>query len=887
MPSPSAYGDAILIADPSLNGGAIAAGLRALRLIVVEVTPELLASRALAESPRAILLDVDLPGALDAAERARELLSSAPPEIFCLGDLLRAAELGATRASGRAFGRPIDVNAVIAAVAGVVAPFSSGERSPPSFGPFRPTLPPRPSESEPPPPVSELPSSGESMEVLPPSLGAPQSQLFPNELSPELQRILGAAEERVATQNRPSSAPSFPSPDDELDMLLPPELLAALDEPLDPEEEGSGTGSGGGSTSAVRHPTGASGSHVSAVDKTASGEGTARRSLGSEPGHEGRTPVSAMYVEGRTPVSAMYVEGRTPVSAMHVEGRTPVSAMHVEGRASSSSAVTEPRAMVSVAAAEVGRATSPAVSAPLSSDALDARGPTTPTLQAAAPSLLLDEPRRPEPPPLPRRRAITPAPSSALVATPFFGAASSPSREGREGREARDTGALDSPISPLLPTVPASLPRTPVAPLIRDGGLPLRAPSPAIDGGAASRSLPPSLLALPTLTDVVFADRRGFGITPVSGIEAVTTRAAASPAGSDVALREHPSAVSPPVALGEGDVIAALARAVATRATGALTLGAEPDLRRVVLHDGDIVTAASSAPEETLVAFLTARGDLPREVSARLASRLPPQGRHAGAALIAHGHLGQDDLWPVLRAHAEWLIGRAIVSDMGTWELDPEPPGRLKAEPNVFGGATGAEVLVEQIRRVVPPDVALRRLGGAGARLAEGPRAMLIAECALRRDEEALARGAPGRSVAEILRGAEPEIANVLYALVALGALTALASPAPAPTKPEEGADPLDAEAIRQRVRARLDLVEDGDYFALLGVSPAATGYEIRRAYLDLRRSFEPSRVLTAQTADLAPDMRLIAEVLDEAYDILRDPHRRDRYRKAIEAGPP
>jgi len=45
--------------------------------------------------------------------------------------------------------------------------------------------------------------------------------------------------------------------------------------------------------------------------------------------------------------------------------------------------------------------------------------------------------------------------------------------------------------------------------------------------------------------------------------------------------------------------------------------------------------------------------------------------------------------------------------------------------------------------------------------------------------------------------------------------------------------------------------------------------------------------VLTAATADLAPDVRLVAEVLDEAYEILREPHRRDRYRRAIEAGPP
>jgi curved DNA-binding protein CbpA len=82
-------------------------------------------------------------------------------------------------------------------------------------------------------------------------------------------------------------------------------------------------------------------------------------------------------------------------------------------------------------------------------------------------------------------------------------------------------------------------------------------------------------------------------------------------------------------------------------------------------------------------------------------------------------------------------------------------------------------------------------------------------------------------------------------------------------------------------------LVEDGDYFALLGVARGATGYEVKRAYLELRRAFEPARVLTAQTADLVNDVKTIVEVLDEAYEILREPNRRERYRKAIEAGPP
>lgn len=336
----------------------------------------------------------------------------------------------------------------------------------------------------------------------------------------------------------------------------------------------------------------------------------------------------------------------------------------------------------------------------------------------------------------------------------------------------------------------------------------------------------------------------------------------------------------------EGDALRAIARAVGSRWSGALALGPERVKRRIVLQDGDILTAGSASDDETLVAFLVGRGDLPKDVGARIAAKIQPFGRHAGAALIAHGHLGQEDLWPVLRAHAEWIIGKAIGLDEGTAALEPEPPGRLRAEPSVFGGSTGAEVVVEAARRVIPPAEALRRLGGKNARIAEGSRASLLIECALKPEEEELVRRAAGKRVGELMTDPESEIASVLIALSALSVIEIL-TPSLPDDAPRSEVDPLDVEALRQRVRARLSLVEEGDYFSLLGVSRDATGYEVRRAYIELRRSFEPSRVLTASTADLGPDLRTLIEVLDEAYEILREPRRRDRYRRAIEAGPP
>jgi hypothetical protein len=222
--------------------------------------------------------------------------------------------------------------------------------------------------------------------------------------------------------------------------------------------------------------------------------------------------------------------------------------------------------------------------------------------------------------------------------------------------------------------------------------------------------------------------------------------------------------------------------------------------------------------------------------------------------------------------------------------LEPEPPGRLRSEPSVFAASTGPEIFVELVRRAVPPEEALEELGGDASRIGDGPNHGLLAECNLpAHDAELLAR-ARGGSIADMLaRAPDAEIVSALHALALLGVVDVVPAPDFARAPPAAGAGEiaaLDEEAIRARVRARLELVEEGDYFAVLGVSRDATSYEIRRAFVELRRAFEPSRILTPRLVDLAGDVKKIAVVLDEAYEILRDGARRERYRRAIEARP-
>jgi hypothetical protein len=382
----------------------------------------------------------------------------------------------------------------------------------------------------------------------------------------------------------------------------------------------------------------------------------------------------------------------------------------------------------------------------------------------------------------------------------------------------------------------------------------------------------------------------GAGISTTGGSEARSDAAYTpiSPGDAGPAARSMEAAF--PNVLGPGDALRVVGRAIASRTTGSLCVTSTDAELRVVFREGDVLICASTAADETLLAFLGTRGDLPRETVRRLAPKFPAFGRHAGAALVARGYLGQDQMWPTLRAHAEWLLARVLQTSSARLTVERQPAGRLAGEPSVFGGSTGAEVFVDVVRRIVSTEDAIQRLGGLGSRIGVGPAAQLLAECALVDADTERLRAAAGRTLRSVVDEVpEGDLATVVFALEQLGVLEvmkAVGEGSPEDAEVSPGAAAIDADAIRERVRARMQLVEDGDYFAVLGVARDATGYEVRRAFLELRRAFDPSRILTHDVVDLAEDVRRITGVLEEAYEILKDPARRERYRSAIETGP-
>lgn len=825
------------MSDASAEAERLTVALKSRGYTTVDVPLGLLSARVSVQRPALILCDADAPGVLDVVATICHA-SVAPPTVVFLGapdGVLDSAPEHVQTYARAVFRRPVEVYALLRKVEALIgAPPEepmNGSLVQPSRTPVlvaaarkpymvdashhdQGSAPPHASRltSAPPPPATPPPPTlnwqrpnsqhAAPLSMLPDEPPAQANQEIPlSHISPELAALLHEAEQRLEAQPLRDLQRQRLSPEAEIDAVLPPDVLASLDEPLDDDDDfeqdvGPGTKSG------------------------SEGGGTAP---GSQRGGSALVDLDDPQSRATNPGGA--------VPAFDDESEA--------GRAD---------------AGEAG-ATDP---------------PPTPTAPPPTPS-----PRSLSVP------ALTAVGGAILAETgrpPASEWARSPeSRATFDTRAERNYAAGEHGAAHLGPPPTSRPPRLRSATQTPepDSGVPMETDS----GDAPSASGASRSSELPSAPGVAYAPR--MPESPAASTMPNVSGSAGAPNAAGLGARGFSKALSAGVAR------TCVAQVIRERLTGALVFEDGRGIRRVVFRDGDFVTASTSADEESLVQFLAQRGDLSADAVTQLAKRLPPFGRHAGAALIANGHLKQNELWSVLRAHAEWLITRLVQQHAGQLDWEAEVPDRLRSEPAVFGGSTGAEVFVETVKRVVAPAEARALLGGAGAQLGHGQHFSLLGECALSPAELDLVRRAPSLTLDDAQRaGAAPDFPAVCLALVELGVLGRTTAPERLPETAGDHDDALDDQALRARVTARFALVEEGDYFAVLGVSRAATDYEIRKAHESLKRDLTPARVLTARNADLRDKLDTILLVLDEAFEVLGDSVRRERYRRAIEALP-
>jgi Domain of unknown function (DUF4388) len=344
---------------------------------------------------------------------------------------------------------------------------------------------------------------------------------------------------------------------------------------------------------------------------------------------------------------------------------------------------------------------------------------------------------------------------------------------------------------------------------------------------------------------------------------------------------------------GHGDFASLLERMYRERFTGRVLLRRRHAEKAIVFQHGRPVFATSNQPEDRLGALLARAGKITDEQAELSHRRALDTGKRLGEVLVEMGFLKRRELLPAVRLQLEEIIYSLFAWDQGEYTVatGEPPPGeriRLSTHP--------AAMVLEGVRRKYSRDVLVEIVGPPESALeiidpTQRDTLMSVAELSPAERDIALAFDGV-RTLADITersRMGRLVVYQLAYGLIAFGAAR-VRRPGDAPdadagawhglgTGPDgdgDGEDDLDID--RKRIQAKHALVDEADYFAILGVRRDATGFEIQRAYEAACRDYAPAEVSPALRSELSRELAEVREVLDEAYQVLRDDGLRSSY---------
>lgn len=320
------------------------------------------------------------------------------------------------------------------------------------------------------------------------------------------------------------------------------------------------------------------------------------------------------------------------------------------------------------------------------------------------------------------------------------------------------------------------------------------------------------------------------------------------------------------------------------RYTGALALEHGRVDKRLWWQGGDLVFVRSNVGHERLVDGLLRRGLLTRDqydVARQLAAKEP--GR-TGALLVEAGLLKAAELPRVLRDHLLRIIDSTFPWTEGRWLL---VPGEAQAEA-VLADTPVALIVAEGVRHRMESAQLIGLLGGLDQRprfrgeavVLGGPHELAARLLLSPSEEEWLARLDGTATLRELLARPdtdELELLGLVYVLhvlehLELGAELGVAAAT---------ADPVALDVAR--IRARLQLAREGDYFAALGLARDATRLDVRRAHAELHRTFADVHLEPQVRTPLRAELEELRDLLDEARDVLVDEGLRSAYLAHLE----
>jgi hypothetical protein len=306
-----------------------------------------------------------------------------------------------------------------------------------------------------------------------------------------------------------------------------------------------------------------------------------------------------------------------------------------------------------------------------------------------------------------------------------------------------------------------------------------------------------------------------------------------------------------------------------------LELKAGGALRILWLQRGSLVGASSSVPQESLLDRARRDGLIGKEQEGELRLMRNAPATELLDALKAQGYLRDTEVVPLVQRFAEQIALEALSEPESVYRLAPEP---VAADTPTAAPRPLLHLLAEAVRRALDPDAVLAAWGGMRARpmALDGPldgKAFGLTE-----KEQRWVRAADGERTLEELflaSGTRQEAGLKLAGAAELLGLVRVES-AEAPT--EQPAAELDLD----RLSAKFDQIQVGDYFSILGLTRSAGMEEVQRAFSTLTAEFHPLKFAAHPDPSLQHRARQIHEALAEAAHVLQDDRLRAAYARHL-----
>lgn len=303
------------------------------------------------------------------------------------------------------------------------------------------------------------------------------------------------------------------------------------------------------------------------------------------------------------------------------------------------------------------------------------------------------------------------------------------------------------------------------------------------------------------------------------------------------------------------------------RRTGLLRFERPEDRCEVRFVRGHIVYAAATARALQLGEVLVAEGLLSPEHLGEATRVVVEQGHRLGEALQQLGLVDQELLEDFLSIHVREILVHVFSWSAGAWQFEEQDPDTRLAPDFPLKMSTG-ELVMEAVRRV-PQGGAVRFALGDLERVLLPSTEPLVRFQRISLDPTdafVLSRvdgTLSARQVLEITPLPRERVEASLVGLLATGMIEAAA--------PEPSGAELEAQARRQEILDFHAGLARRSHADVLGVSPQATGAEIKAAYFRLARRFHPDVHHAPALADLRERLEQIFGRVTQAYEALRD----------------